>query len=160
MNTPTAWWLRAWACLTTILALWLFGRKSRPLLRWGGAFLLLAGVVACFFHPQSPIPNPQLEAHSHTSDILLLACLGATALASSFVWPKCEPSPRWLRRLGVAAFFAVVAQGVLGGLRVTMLKDQLGIFHATLAQLFFVLMSAIALFHTALLAQSAGADGG
>ena len=79
----------------------------------------------------------------------MLACLGATALASSFVWPKCEPSPKWLRRLGVAAFFAVVAQGVLGGLRVTMLRDQLGIFHATLAQLFFVLMSALALFHTA-----------
>ena len=138
--------------LTTILALWLFGRKSRPLLRWGGAFLLLAGLAAVFFNPQSAIAlNPQFESppDSHLGEALMLACLGATALASSFVWPKCEPSPQWLRRLGVAAFFAVVAQGVLGGLRVTMLKDQLGIFHATLAQLFFVLMSAIALFHTA-----------
>ena len=39
--------------LTTILALWLFGRKSRPLLRWGGALLLLAGVAAFFFNPQA-----------------------------------------------------------------------------------------------------------
>lgn len=127
--------------LTTILALWLFGRKSRPLLRWGGAVLLLAGGVALWFHPPSPGP-------SHLEDDIMLAAIGLAALAGSFVWPKCEPSPKWLRRLGVAAFFAVVAQGVLGGLRVTLLRDQLGIFHATLAQLFFVLMSAIALFHT------------
>ena len=74
--------------------------------------------------------------------------IGLAGLAASFVWPNCEPSPKWLRVLGVAAFMAVVAQGVLGGLRVTQLKDQLGIFHATLAQLFFVLMCAIALFQT------------
>jgi cytochrome c oxidase assembly protein subunit 15 len=35
---------------------------------------------------------------------------------------------------------------VLGGLRVTELKDEIGIFHATLAQLFFVLVCAMALF--------------
>jgi cytochrome c oxidase assembly protein subunit 15 len=35
---------------------------------------------------------------------------------------------------------------VLGGLRVVLFKDALGIFHATLAQLFFVLICAIALF--------------
>jgi cytochrome c oxidase assembly protein subunit 15 len=46
------------------------------------------------------------------------------------------------------AFFAVVAQGVLGGLRVIELKDVLGIFHATLAQTFFVLIASIALFQT------------
>ena len=50
------------------------------------------------------------------------------------------------RRLGLAAFVAVVLQGVLGGLRVVLFKDAIGIFHATLAQLFFVLVCAIALF--------------
>ena len=145
--------------LTTILALWMFGRKSRPVLRWGGALLLLAGLAALFFTPQSlpatasatagAIGNQQSTGHSSLEDDLMLLAVGAAALAGSFVWPKCEPSPKWLRRLGVLAFFAVVAQGVLGGLRVTMLKDQLGIFHATLAQVFFVLMCAIALFHTA-----------
>ena len=128
--------------LTTILALWLFGRNSRPLLRWGGALFLLAGLAALGFNPPSP-GRTQME------DSLTLLAVGAAALAAGFVWPKCEPSPKWLRRLGVLAFFAVVAQGVLGGLRVTLLKDQLGIFHATLAQLFFVLTSAIALFQTA-----------
>jgi cytochrome c oxidase assembly protein subunit 15 len=51
-----------------------------------------------------------------------------------------------MRWLGLVAVFAVVLQGVLGGLRVTQLKDELGIFHAALAQLFFGLVSAIALF--------------
>jgi cytochrome c oxidase assembly protein subunit 15 len=40
----------------------------------------------------------------------------------------------------------VVLQGVLGGLRVVLFKDAIGIFHAALAQLFFVLVCAIALF--------------
>ena len=40
---------------------------------------------------------------------------------------------------------AVIVQGVLGGLRVTMLKDEIGIFHACLAQAFFGLVVIIAL---------------
>ena len=44
------------------------------------------------------------------------------------------------------AFVAVAVQGLLGGLRVTQLSNALGIFHGALAQLFFVLVAAIALF--------------
>jgi heme a synthase len=62
------------------------------------------------------------------------------------VWLWVKESRRWMRWLGVAAFLAVALQGVLGGLRVILFKDQIGIFHATLAQLFFVLTCAIALF--------------
>ena len=58
------------------------------------------------------------------------------------------PSPRWQRVLGLCAFAAVVVQGVLGGLRVTQLDNRIGIFHATLAQLFLLLVSAIALSQT------------
>src|SRR5512137_1528314 len=32
--------------LTVILALWLYGRRARPVMRWGGALLLLLGVGA------------------------------------------------------------------------------------------------------------------
>ncbi len=60
------------------------------------------------------------------------------------VWLWLKEERRWLRRLGVLAWFAVVLQGVLGGLRVTMLKDELGIFHAMLAQAFLVLLAVIA----------------
>jgi heme a synthase len=52
---------------------------------------------------------------------------------------------RWVRILGIAAVGAVILQGVLGGLRVTMLKDEIGIFHACLAQAFFGLIVVIAL---------------
>ena len=43
------------------------------------------------------------------------------------------------------ALAAVILQGVLGGLRVTMLKDEIGIFHACLAQAFLGLLVVIAL---------------
>ena len=62
------------------------------------------------------------------------------------VWLWIVESRRWLRWLGVIAFFAVVLQGVLGGLRVVLFKDEIGIFHATLAQLFFALVCAMAVF--------------
>src|SRR5436190_9532510 len=80
--------------------------------------------------------------HSHR---LVASAVGLlTTILAVWVWLKEER--RWLRWLGVAAFLAVSAQGVLGGLRVTQLKDELGIFHAALAQLFFVLVCGIALF--------------
>ena len=117
--------------LTVVLALWLHGRSARPLMRWTGLVLLVAGLA---FAPR------------HPADGLVLALTGLTSFVASFLWPRCEPSPKWLRRCGLAAFIAVVLQGVLGGLRVVLFKDALGIFHATLAQLFFVLLCAIALF--------------
>ena len=61
------------------------------------------------------------------------------------IWLWFVESRRWVRILGLAAVGAVILQGILGGLRVTMLKDQIGIFHACLAQAFFALMVIIAL---------------
>jgi cytochrome c oxidase assembly protein subunit 15 len=62
------------------------------------------------------------------------------------VWIWCKDSRQWMKWLGVIAFLLVVAQGILGGLRVTMKMDSLGIFHGIIAQTFFVLTCAIALF--------------
>jgi cytochrome c oxidase assembly protein subunit 15 len=56
------------------------------------------------------------------------------------VWLWRTESRRWVRLLGFVSLGAVVLQGVLGGLRVTMLKDEIGIFHACLAQAFFGLL--------------------
>lgn len=47
---------------------------------------------------------------------------------------------RWVRRLGLVLLIGVILQGVLGGLRVTLYKDELGIFHAIIAQTFFALL--------------------
>jgi len=122
--------------MTLILALWLFGRNSRPVLRWGGVSFILAGLCLCLKYP------------AHAGENICLTVLGLGAAAAGLVWPACESSPRWLRVLGAGAFAAVVAQGVLGGLRVTQLDARIGIFHATLAQLFFLLVSVIALGQT------------
>lgn len=47
---------------------------------------------------------------------------------------------RWVRRLALVLLIGVILQGVLGGLRVTLYKDELGIFHAIVAQTFFALL--------------------
>jgi cytochrome c oxidase assembly protein subunit 15 len=122
--------------LTTILALWLNGRRSRPILRWGGALILAGAVLTGIRYP------------ARTPDTVFLGVTGLLALGAGFRWPSRDPAPRWLRGLGWIAFVGVVIQGVLGGLRVTAMKDEIGIFHATFAQLFFALMCAIALFTT------------
>ena len=51
---------------------------------------------------------------------------------------------KWVRVLGYIAVGTVIVQGVLGGLRVTMILDQLGIFHGMLAQAYISLLVVIA----------------
>jgi heme a synthase len=55
---------------------------------------------------------------------------------------------RWVRNLGLIALAGVILQGILGGLRVTMMKDEIGIFHACVAQAFLGLLVVIALVTT------------
>ena len=80
--------------------------------------------------------------HTHR---LLASVVGflTTVLA---VWLWLKDSRKWMHWLGVAAFLGVIAQGVLGGLRVTMKMASLGIFHGAVAQSFLVLVCAITLF--------------
>jgi heme a synthase len=61
------------------------------------------------------------------------------------VWLWLGDDRRWVRSLGVIAVVGVILQGILGGLRVTMMKDQIGIFHACVAQAFLGLLIFIAL---------------
>jgi cytochrome c oxidase assembly protein subunit 15 len=84
--------------------------------------------------------------HTHRLFASLVGLL--TLILAVWLWTR-EPRP-WLRWLGVCAFCAVMAQGILGGLRVIWLKDDIGIIHATLAQSFFVLVTLIALFTSSL----------
>ena len=54
---------------------------------------------------------------------------------------------QWVRRLGVAALLAVIAQGLLGGLTVKMMLPlAVSSAHATLAQLFFCMTVSLAVF--------------
>jgi len=55
----------------------------------------------------------------------------------------------WLRKLSIIALVAVVLQGILGGLTVLyLLPTWISVSHATLAQTFFCVVSAIAVFES------------
>jgi len=95
-----------------------------------------------FFFPFSKWVGGIFYEHSHR---LVASGVGLlTVILAVWLWLREER--RWLRWLGITALIAVSFQGLLGGLRVTQMKDELGILHATLAQLFFALLGAIALF--------------
>ncbi len=64
------------------------------------------------------------------------------------IWIWRAEDRQSVKTLGFVAVGAVILQGILGGLRVTMLKDQIGIFHACLAQAFLGLLVLIAIMTT------------
>jgi cytochrome c oxidase assembly protein subunit 15 len=93
--------------------------------------------------------------HSHR---LLGSVVGLLTVALAVaLWPRGGR----LRALGIVAVVAVIAQGVVGGLRVVLLTDGLAMVHGPLAQGFFALVVAIALITSERMAQPAPAlDGG
>src|SRR3989442_15378056 len=109
-----------------------------------GAALAVPDWPSTFGHnmvlfPWSRMVGGILYEHSHR---LMGALVGLLTLAlAGALWREGGR----LRRLGLLAVAAVVAQGVLGGLRVVLLEDTLAIFHGCLAQAFFALLAVIAL---------------
>src|SRR5918999_1533003 len=95
-----------------------------------------------FFYPWSKMVGGIFYEHSHRlAGSLVGLCTIFLALA---LWLK--ESRRWLRCLGMVALVMVIAQGVLGGLRVLWLEHTLAIVHASLAQAFFAFVAALAVF--------------
>src|ERR1041384_5663637 len=79
----------------------------------------------------------------HTHRLIASTVGFLTIILALWIWRK--DGRRWLRNLGFAALGAVILQGVLGGLRVTLLKDEIGVFHALLAQAFLGILVVITL---------------
>ena len=96
-----------------------------------------------FTFPPSKWVGGILYEHGHR---LIASGVGLlTIVLAAWLWLK-EPR-RWMRWLGVAALATVVAQGVLGGLTVIFfLPAAVSTAHAGLAEIFFCLTIAIALF--------------
>jgi len=94
------------------------------------------------FPPSMWVANILYE-HGHR---LIASSVGfLTIILTIWLW-MAEPR-RWLRWLGVAALAAVIAQGVLGGLTVLFyLPPAVSTAHAGLAEIFFCMTVAIALF--------------
>jgi cytochrome c oxidase assembly protein subunit 15 len=119
--------------LVVALMRWLGGRAARRPLAIVGALEVLAGIVIFAVWPEQKATGGFLTG------------IGGIVLLAALVWAQNNPAKYPLPQLGWAAFVLVQVQGLLGGLRVVLFKDQIGIFHATLAQLFFVLLCTIAL---------------
>lgn len=91
-----------------------------------------------FLFPWSAMVGGVFYEHSHR---LLGAVVGLLTLAlAAALWPRGGP----LRILGLVAVGAVIVQGILGGLRVILLHDQLAIVHGCLAQAFWALLVTVA----------------
>ncbi len=119
--------------LVVALTRWLGGRPARLPLAIVGAIEVLAGYGLLWLYPN-------LKGAGY-----FLSGIGSVVLLGAAVWVRNEPAERPLRRLGWLAFALVQIQGLLGGLRVVLFNNQIGIFHAALAQIFLVALCAIAL---------------
>ena len=94
-----------------------------------------------FFFPVSKWVGGILFEHTHR---LLGSTIGLLTIIL-VVWLWRSNAERWVKALGWASLGAVILQGILGGLRVTLLKDEIGILHACLAQAFLGMLVIIAL---------------
>ena len=97
-----------------------------------------------FLFPISRWVGGILFEHTHRLMGSLVGFL--TIILAAWLW--LSDDRRWVRSLGVIALAGVIFQGILGGLRVTMMKDEIGIFHACVAQAFLGLLVFIALVTT------------
>jgi cytochrome c oxidase assembly protein subunit 15 len=97
-----------------------------------------------FLFPVSKWIGGVLFEHTHR---LIASTVGIlTVILAIWLW-RVEDR-QTVKTLGLVAVAGVILQGILGGLRVTMLKDQIGIFHACLAQAFLGLIVLIAIMTT------------
>src|SRR5437660_2236861 len=97
-----------------------------------------------FLFPVSKWVGGILFEHTHR---LMGSIVGFLTIILA-MWLRPSENRQWVRNLGVIALGGVIVQGVLGGLRVTMMKDEIGIFHACMAQAFLGLLVFIALVTT------------
>lgn len=93
-----------------------------------------------FLFPFSQWVGGIFYEHSHR---LIASGVGLMTMVLA-AWILAKDPRRWVKILGVTVFFAVCLQGLLGGLRVTLYKDEIGIFHALLAQAFLCALGVLA----------------
>lgn len=138
------WGIHAWVLLTLVATLFLL---------CSGGIVTSMGVgmsvpdwpntygYNMFLFPISRWVGGVFYEHSHR---LIASGVGLMTLIMGGLMFYKEPR-RWVKILGAVAIGAVCLQGLLGGLRVTLYMDEIGIFHGLLAQAFFCLMGILAI---------------
>ncbi|MGE3311080.1 MAG: heme A synthase [Limisphaerales bacterium] len=97
-----------------------------------------------FLFPVSQWVGGIFYEHTHRLYASVVGLL--TVVLAVWIQIRARSEVAGLARLGWFAVGLVVVQGVLGGLRVSLMKDQIGILHASLAQAFLVLLVLLAVF--------------
>jgi heme a synthase len=120
--------------LVVALTRWLGGDSSRKPLAVVGGLEIIAGILIFLLFPN-------LKAVGH-----FLVGIGGVVLLAGILWVRNPSSSPRLVKCGWAAFALVQLQGLLGGLRVALVLNWLGIPHGAIAQAFLILTCAIALF--------------
>ena len=136
---------------------WLTVLTTVLLISWGGVVTSIGAGMAFPDWPTSlgsyNLINPvdewwtvpaYLAEHGHRLIASLVGMM--TVVLAAWTW---WADPRaWMRKLGIFAVVLVVAQGILGGLRVLWVSLDLATVHACVAQLFFATLVAMTLFTT------------
>jgi cytochrome c oxidase assembly protein subunit 15 len=122
--------------LSTLLVLQAWGVGARlGVRRWlGGVGLVMLGAAAVWM---AWLTVRHAWQSRSAQGMVGVAGLGLVLFSASLA--RRRAPRRWVRWLAVGVLFAVIFQGVLGGLRVVLLKLDLAIVHACFAQAFFCL---------------------
>ena len=138
-HTTSAPWLNRF--IWSLAALTLFLISSGGMVTSKGVGLAVPDWPTTFGYNMFLFPVSQWVGgifFEHTHRLIASSVGFLTIILAVWLW-RAE-SRKWVRVLGFVALAAVIVQGILGGLRVTMLKDEIGIFHACLAQAFLALL--------------------
>lgn len=95
-----------------------------------------------FTYPLSKMVGGVFYEHSHR----LLGSLVGFLTISLTTLILFKEERRWLKYLSIIALFAVIAQGVMGGLRVVEISKSWAVAHGAFAHAFFGLIVSIAIF--------------
>jgi cytochrome c oxidase assembly protein subunit 15 len=116
------------------LTRWLGGRPSRFPLAVIGVFEIGIAIIIFKFFPDT-------KAVGH-----FFIGIGGVVLLFALIWADNLPASSKIVQCGWWAFILVQLQGLLGGLRVSLHLDYLGVPHGAIAQAFLILLCAITLF--------------
>ncbi len=115
--------------LSAILAIWVWRRETSGATKWIGLTWVVLGLGLIGVRAQA----------------MFIGLAGVSGLVVLICGWRLLRTPKQLHWWCLLAYSLVLIQGTLGGLRVTLIKNEIGIVHGTLAQLFLLLICGIAL---------------
>lgn len=132
------------AIFATIGSIWVFVLVTL------GAFTTSIGAGMIF--PDWPLSNGSLNPHGWLHNIAMFAehshrlsaGLMSTITIVLAIWISCTESRTWLRKLAWFAVGLVLAQAIVGGLRVLLDPDHIASLHVSVGRLFAMLHACLA----------------